>query len=74
MSIGFVQACLGMSNVFQNNKATTSPGKISSYFVYLLHAVTHLWRQQCYLVILVGYGPAYSNFSETAITNIFGKG
>ena len=35
-----------------------------SYFVYLLHVVTHSWKLQCYHVVLVGYGPAYPKFSE----------
>ena len=34
-----------------------------SYFVYLLHVVTHPWKLQCY-VVLVGYGPACPKFSE----------
>ena len=38
-----------------------------SYFVYFLHVVTHLWKLQCYHVILIGYGPSYQKFSE--ITN-----
>ena len=38
-----------------------------SYFVYLLHVVTHLWKLQCYHTILVGYGSAYPKLSE--ITN-----
>ena len=35
-----------------------------SYFVYLLHVVTHPWKVQCYHVILFGYGPACLMFSE----------
>ena len=38
-----------------------------SYFVDLLHAVTHLWKLQCYHAILFGCGPAYPTISE--ITN-----
>ena len=38
-----------------------------SYFVYLLHVVTYLWKLQCYYVILFGYGPGCTKFSE--ITN-----
>ena len=37
-----------------------------SYFVYLLHVVTYLWKLQCY-VILFGCGPGCTKFSE--ITN-----
>ena len=36
-----------------------------SYFVYLLHAVTHTWKLHCYHVVLVGHGPACLKFSET---------
>ena len=32
-----------------------------------LHVVTHLWKLQCYHVVLVGYGPLCPNFSK--ITN-----
>ena len=39
--------------------------KVLSYFVYLLHAVTHPWKLQCYYVVLVGYGLACPKFSET---------
>ena len=35
-----------------------------SYFVHLLHVVTHSWKLQCYHVILVGYGLACPKFSE----------
>ena len=38
-----------------------------SYFVYLLHVVTHPGKLQCYHVVLVGYVPACPKFSE--ITN-----
>ena len=38
-----------------------------SYLVYLLRAVTHPEKLQCYHVILVGYVPACPKFSE--ITN-----
>ena len=37
------------------------------YFNYLLHVVTHSWKLQCYLAVLVGYGLACPKFSE--ITN-----
>ena len=36
-----------------------------SYFVYLLHVVTHQWKLQCYHVVLVGYAPACPKLSET---------
>ena len=36
-----------------------------SFFVYLLHVVTYIWKLQCYHAVLIGYGPA--KFSE--ITN-----
>ena len=35
-----------------------------SHFIILLHVVTHLWKLQCYYVVLVGYVPACSKFSE----------
>ena len=38
-----------------------------SYFVYLLHLVTHLWKLQCYHAILFVYCPACPKFS--VITN-----
>ena len=38
-----------------------------SYFVYLLHVVTHSWKLQCYYAVMVGYDPACPKFSE--ITN-----
>ena len=34
-----------------------------SYFVYLLHVVTHLWKIQYYHLVLVGYVPACPKFS-----------
>ena len=37
-----------------------------SYFVYLLHVVTHPGKLQCYHVILVRYGSACPKFSEIA--------
>ena len=36
-----------------------------SYFVCLLHVVTHQWKLQCYHVVLVGYAPACPKLSET---------
>ena len=36
-----------------------------SYFVYLLHVVTHPWKLQCCHVVLVGYDLAYPKFSKT---------
>ena len=39
-------------------------GEGLSYFVYLLHVVTHPWKLQCCHVILVGYGPTCPKFSE----------
>ena len=35
-----------------------------SFFVYLLHVVTHPGKLQCYHVILVGNDPACPKFSE----------
>ena len=35
-----------------------------SYFVYLMYIATHLWKLQCYHVILVDYGPASPKLSE----------
>ena len=60
---GFGQASQGMSNILQNNKATTL-WEWLNYFVYLLHVVTHPWKLQFYHVVLVGYGPACPKFSE----------
>ena len=37
--------------------------EVLSYFIYLLHVLTHLWKLQCYRVILVGYG-LYAQSSE----------
>ena len=53
--VGFGQACLGMLNLLQS-KCHYLWERLS-YFVYLLHAVTHLWKLQCYHAILFGYGP-----------------
>ena len=39
---GFGQACLGMSKVLQNNKATIS--------IYVA-LVTHPWKLECYHVV-----------------------
>ena len=44
-----------------------------SYFVYLLHVVTHSWKVQCYHVVLVGYGPACPKFSEATSRQYFLK-
>ena len=55
-----------MPNVLQNNKLSISLER-PSYFVYLLHVVTHPRKLQCYHVVLVGYVPACLKFSE--ITN-----
>ena len=44
-----------------------------SYFVYLLHVVTHPWKLQCY-VVLVGYGPACPKFSEATNHQYLWKG
>ena len=44
-----------------------------SYFVYLLHAVTHPWKVQCYHVDLVGYRPTCPKFPETT-NQYFWKG
>ena len=45
-----------------------------SFFVYLLHAVTHLWKLQYYHDILVGYGPACPKFSEVINRQYLWKG
>ena len=45
-----------------------------SYFVNLLSVVTHLWKLQCYHVILVGYGPACPKFSEATNHQYLWKG
>ena len=67
--VGLDQACQPFSKI-------TVPISLSKsqylweglcYFVYLFHVVTHIWKLQCYHVILVGYGPACPKFSE--ITN-----
>ena len=49
------------------------PEKGLSNFFYLLHAVTHPWKLQCYHVVLVGYGLACPKFSKIII-DIGGKG
>ena len=38
-----------------------------SYFVSLLHVVTHPWKLQCYHAVLVGYDPTCPKFFK--ITN-----
>ena len=45
-----------------------------SYFVYLLHVVTHPWKLQCYHVVLVGYGLACSKLSEATNRQFLWKG
>ena len=58
-----VQACRTFSRI-------TKPQYLweeLSYFIYLLHVVTHLWKLQCYHIVLIGYCPACPKFSE--ITN-----
>ena len=38
--------------------------KALSYFVYLLHEITHLWKLQCYHAVLVWYGPSCNQFTR----------
>ena len=45
-----------------------------SYFVYLLHAVTHSWKLQCYHAVLVGYVVACPKFSEATNHQYLWKG
>ena len=45
-----------------------------SFFVYLLHVVTHLWKLRFYHVILVGYGPACPKFAEATNQQYLWKG
>ena len=45
-----------------------------SYFVYLLHVVTHSWKLQCYHFVLVGYGLACPKFSGTTNHQYLWKG
>ena len=45
-----------------------------TYFVYLLHAVTHPWKLQCYHVGLVEYGLACPKFSEATNHQYLWKG
>ena len=62
---GFGQACQGMSN-FSKKRKQQYVRKGLSYFVYLLHVVWHPWKLESYYVIIVGYWPACSKFSETS--------
>ena len=45
-----------------------------SYFVYLLHVVSHPWKLLCCHVVLVGYGLACPKFSETTNHQYLWKG
>ena len=45
-----------------------------SYFVHLLHVVTHQWKLQCHHVILLGYGLACLKFSEATNHQCLWKG
>ena len=45
-----------------------------SYFVYLLHAVTHPWKLQFCHEVLVGYGLACSKFSKGTFCQYLWKG
>ena len=45
-----------------------------SYFVYLLHVVTHSWKLHCYHVDLVGYGPTCPKFPEATNHQYLWKG
>ena len=45
-----------------------------SYFVYLLHVVTHPWKLQCYHVDLLGYGPTCPKFPEATNHQYLWKG
>ena len=57
---------LGHANLLQNTKYQYLWEGLS-YFVYLLHVVTYLWKLQCYHTILSGYDSVCVKFSE--ITN-----
>ena len=70
--VGFGQACPGMPNFLQNNKCQYLWEGLS-YFVYLLHLVTHLFKLQCHHAILVGYGPASPKFSQITNRQYFWK-
>ena len=70
---GFGQACPDMSKVLQNNKPTITREGLS-YFVYFLHVVTHPWKLHCYHVVLVEYGLACPEFSETGNRHYLWKG
>ena len=48
--------------------------EVLSYFVYLLHVITHPWKLQFYHFISVGYGPACPKFSEITNHQYFWKG
>ena len=61
--VGFGQVCPAFSKITNCQYLW----KRLSFFVYLLHVVTHPGKLQCYHVILVGYDPACPKFSE--ITN-----
>ena len=39
-----------------------------------MHAVTHVWKLQCYHAVLVGYGRACSKFSEITDRQYLQKG
>ena len=50
--------------VFSKITQCLYPWEGLSYFVYLLHVITHLWKVQRYHAILFGYGPACPKFPE----------
>ena len=45
-----------------------------SYFLYLLHVVTHSWKLQCYHVVSVGYVASCPKFSEATNHQYLRKG
>ena len=45
-----------------------------SYFLYLLHVVTHTWKLHCYHVVLVGYDLPCLKFSERTNCQYLEKG
>ena len=45
-----------------------------SYYVHLLHVLTHLWKLHCYHVVLVGFGAACPKFSEATNHQYLWKG
>ena len=61
---GFGQTCAWLCPAFSKITKCQYLWEWWSYFVYLLHVVTHPWKQQCYHFVLGGYGLACPVFSE----------